>query len=293
MNNIFDNLINRIGRTIVEGARDVSNPFERWNGPVMDFGDTIQSIKINYINGYKPDFDPAEPNPFKTVKEKPFVQYAQYDDAMQYKNTVFANQLQMAFTAPSTFGSFTSALIDSIYRSNGLDKYVKWKKYLSQTSYVADGAIDSVSYDSSNEEQYAIDILMKIKQYVSNKLRFPSSDYNKAGIVTSSPSVDVIMKMETRNLIDKYLSGVYNVDKLDIPGANFIYIDDFATVDGKTDPLDVVMLTSGMAKYTPRTPQAGALYNPEGLYSNYWLTIQGIYSFDLYENAVQIYRTNA
>lgn len=299
---IIDTMINRIGQTWIAGAPNAYNPFRAWTRPVMDYGDTIQSYFLPYIEARKPDFAPENPNPFKRVENEVIAQYATINDALQYKQTIQADQLRKAFISSSQFGNFTAGLMDQIYKSVGLDEYFKWVKYLSTGAYAP--VKDTVEYDGDIADRegtmaYGAELLTKLKDYATTKLRYPSSDYNVAGTLTSSPALDIIITSEAKNAIDASLSGVYNVDYLRIPGVNWIEVDSFGTVTstgnkGDTVPtggkLDAIVMSRGMAFRTPRTPNTGALWNPESLYTNYWYTEESVYAFDMWENAVQIYR---
>lgn len=288
----LQNMINRIGRTVVTGADSINNPFAKWTDQVMDYGDTIQKYTLGYLEGYK--FDPEADDPYTKVKNPPIAQYAKFNESMQYMNTIDNTRLQFAFTNAQTFGDFVGAMVDAIYESSGLDKFLKWKKYLTEADYVPSGNKFVLEADQSDADVYAMNLLDKIKD-IAKMAQFPNS-LNKAGRLGAGVNFDVVMTYKTKNEIDRALSGVYNLNKLDIPNVNWIYIDEFATKpsgEGEDDQLDVVMVDSRMMHYTPRTPEAGAIYNPKGRYTNYYYTEEGIYSFDLFRDAFHIFKPTA
>lgn len=294
-NAIVNALINRIGRTIIRGARTIDNPFDRWTDPVMDYGDTIQSIFIGIDTPRELDEKPSNPNPFATAWPDAKVRYAQYNSAVQYKKSINYDQLRMAFTNESEFGTFSGETLDSMAKGWGLDRFTSWKKYISQNVYTPAKGQIQIDYNSADPMAYAESVLSTIKDMVTNKLKFPSSDYNNAGVINTASQFDVVMTTETKNLIDQYLSGVYNLEKLDIPGVSWILIDDFATVASSkgSDQLDVAIFPVGMNHYVPRTTFTGMMDNPENLYTNHWLTVQGTYYMDNTENNAQIYKKTA
>lgn len=289
----LQNMINRIGRTVVTGADRIRNPFAKYTDAVMDYGDTIQKYTLGYLNGYK--FDPEADDPFTKVKNPPIAQYAKFNESMQYMNTIDNTRLQFAFTNAQTFGDFTGAMVDAIYESSGLDKFEKWKKYLTEADYTPDqNKISDLDYDANDSDVYAMAFLEKVKDLVK-MAQFPNSN-NKAGRLGAGAKFDVIMTVKTKNEIDKALKGVYNLEKLDIPDVNYIYVDEFMTkpsAGGQTNQLDAVIVDERMMHYTPRTPEASAIYNPKGRYMNYYYTEEGIYSFDLFRNAYQIFKPTA
>ena len=98
---------------------------------------------------------------------------------------------------------------------------------------------------------------------------------------------------ELKRLIDDSLKGVYNLEKTAIDNIDIKIIDSFATVDGQDNQLDCVILSKGMAHYTPRSPESGAIYNPKSYYTNMFYKEAGAFSFDPFFNAAQIYRATA
>lgn len=294
---ILNTMINRIGRTVVHSVDNPYNPFSKYTKSNMDYGDTIQEYKVKFINGaeFIPDPDPQEDtiNPYVPVKNTPIAQYSKYNDATQYKQTIFDDQLKLAFTGQEQFGNFVAAQLDTMYQSDALDKFIKWKKYISDTANI--GFAKNTTADDDTKSEYGEELLKTFKEYVT-KFKLPSKSYNKSQDMALSGEVDIIMRAQDKNLIDTdVLSGVYNLDKVDIK-ANFIYIDDFATPSTlptgitASSELVAVIADSRAYSYTPRTSQGGGLYNPENLYTNYWYTVQGIYSVAKFRNIMQLYK---
>lgn len=303
--NLLDTMINRIGLTIISGVDSPYNPFAKYNGPVMDFGDTIQKYKLDYIVGEEyradpvvtnnvPDYDTI--NPFVPARRKPYAQYVQLDDSVQYHETITNYEFKKAFISDAKLGDFVAAKLDAMYQSDGIDKYTKWKKYLSD--YDKMGALIGVEQDESDTDVYAGALWDTMRSLANSKFRQPNSAYNIAQKTAISGSVDIIMKADDKLLIDKYLKGVYNLEKTDV-NANFIYVDDFATIENlpetvtDLDSLSAIVLDSRAPQYFPRTPEAGSIYNPRALNMEYYLTIQGTYCIDRFRNVVGIYKKTA
>ena len=287
----LENMIDRIGRTVIMGQKNINDPFSDWTDAVLDYGNAIQKYCVPFMQGKKPDYDPVDPNPYKTEKIAPNVQYVVYNDDVQYKSTIFNDRLKMAFTSAAQMGSFTSEITNSMYNSAGLDRFIKWKKYLSKTDYInpTKGKIN-VAYTDGKDDEYGYALWMKIKEMVTDKMKYPSKDYNASGMLSASPAFDVVITTDAKNKIDASLKGIYNLEKVGIPNISIKEIDSFATVDGTQNPLEVVILSKGMAHYTPKSPESGALYNPESYYTNFWYKEAGYFSFDPFYNACQIYK---
>lgn len=287
----LENMINRIGRTVIMGQKNVNDPFSDWTDAMLEFGDTIQKYCVPFIKGNKVDYDPVDGDPFGTVKTEPEAQYVKYNDDVQYQTTIFNDRLKLAFTSQSQFSSFVSEIMMAMYNSTGYDRFTKWKKYLSKTDYInPTNGTATIELTDGNNDDYGYQLWTKIKELCTDKMLYPSKDYNASGMLSGSPAFDVVLTTRAKNMIDASLKGVYNLEKLDIPNITIKQIDSFATVTGKTDELDCVILSKGMAHYTPRDAISTSIYNPKHYYTNNWYKESGYFSFDPFYNAFQIYK---
>lgn len=292
MSPILTSMMNMIGRTIVHSPDTMMNPFAGWTKAIMDYGDTIQEYKSTILTGQ--EYDPEAEDVFATVKNSPIAQYSKYNDRTQYQQTIYDNQIKMAFTSESLFGDFVASQLDALTQSDTIDKFTKWKKYLSNGTI----APTTGKFVMTNTEgsEFGEELVKKMKE-LTTAFRFPSTNFNVNGDTAVSGGIDIIMRAEDKNLIDvDFLKGVYNLDKVGVD-ANFIYIDDFATVtQGKPEgagDLVAVVADNRAFSYTPRTPVGSSAYNGKALNTNYWLTVQGIYSVAKFRNIAQIYLPTA
>lgn len=290
---ILDNMMNMIGKTVIDGVDNPYNPFSGYTKATMDYGDTIQNYKVKYIKGA--NYNPEAVDVFAQNKNSPIAQYFQYNDKIQYPTTIFDDQLKLAFTGQSKFGDFVSAQVDALYESDGLDKYFKWKKFISNTDHFG-SQIQITEDPEAAPKDYGEALLWNFKDLVT-KFRQPNTAFNKLGDMAISSGVDIIMKAGDKNIIDqKVLAGVYNMEKLNID-ANFKYVDDFATPQNSAGAVEenkeilAVICDNRTFAYTPRTPLATSIYNPKALATNYFYTVQGIYSMARFRNCVALYRT--
>ena len=298
-NGIFDTMMNRIGYTIIHNPDIMPNPFSDFTKTIVDYGDTIQEYKVKVIDGKKftaDEFGDAEstyePNPYAVEKNKPIAQYSKLNDKVKYRQTVFDNQLKLAFTNEQKFGDFVAAMYAAVKESDNLDKFIKWKKFMSNEAIY--GANDKI--DADDDTEYYAKLIRKMKDTIT-KFKFPSTSYNVNGDTAVSSKISIIMKASDKNKIDMdILAGVYNMDMMKLD-AKIRLVDDFATVtvtpEGE-DPIskDVACLIvdDRFFSYYPRTPVAGAIYNPEDLYTNTFLNVQGTYTAALFRNAEIVYK---
>ena len=301
-NGILNTMMNRIGMTLIHNVDKINNPFGDFTKTIVDYGDTIQEYKVKVIDGKKftadefgDDESTYEPNPFAVEKNKPIAQYSQLNDKVKYRQTIFDNQLKLAFTSEQKFGDFVAGMYGAVQESDNLDKFIKWKKFMSNEDIY--GATDTIT--ATDNTEYFAKMIRKMKDTIT-KFRFPSKNYNKAGDMVVSSDVSIIMKAEDKNKIDMdILAGVYNMNMMELP-AKIRLVDDFATVsvtegegaEATTTDKEVacIIVDDRFFSYFPRTPMAGAVYNPEDLYTNMFLNVQGTYTAALFRNAEIVYK---
>ena len=298
-NGILNTMMNRIGLTLIHSPDVMNNPFGDFTKTVVDYGDTIQEYKVKVIDGKKftaDEFGDDEsvytPNPYAVEKNKPIAQYSQIDDKVKYRQTIFDNQLKLAFTSEAKLGDFIASMYAAIQESDNLDKFIKWKKFMSNEAIY--GATDKI--DAADTTEYFAKMIRKMKDTIT-KFKFPSKLYNVNEDTVCSNKISIIMKAEDKNKIDMdILAGVYNMDMMKLD-AKIRLVDDFATVvtqaegeDPVSKEVACIIVDDRFFSYFPRTPVAGALYNPEDMYTNTFLNIQGTYSAALFRNAEIVYK---
>ena len=298
-NGILNTMMNRIGLTLIHNVDRINNPFGDFTRSVVDYGDTIQEYKVKVINGKKftadefgNDLSEYVPNPFAVEKNKPIAQYSQLDDKVKYRQTIFDNQLKLAFTSEQKFGDFVAGMYGAVQESDNLDKFIKWKKFMSNEALY--GVTDTIN--AADTTEYFAKMIRKMKD-TTTKFRFPSTSYNVNSDMAVSDGISIIMKASDKNKIDMdILAGVYNMDMMKL-GAKIRLVDDFATVtvteeghDPVTKEVACIIVDDRFFSYYPRTPMAGAVYNPEDMYTNMFLNVQGTYTAALFRNAEIVYK---
>lgn len=284
-NSVVPALMNRIGLTVVNDADDPANPFIDYDKPMMEMGDVVQMVKVKYT---KPgEYDPEDTNPFAIKKGEAIAQYFTQNDSVQYSQTIWDRELRRAFAQRDSFDRFVTAQIDAMEKSNTLDKRTKWKKILTDSPAIKN---DPSSITLTNGVADGTVLLDKFRSYANDVFREPSESYNIAGDTAISSEIDIIMRRKDKIAIDKTLAGVYNMDKLDLE-ANIKLVDDFATPTGDNagKTLLAVIVDRRALGYYPTQITPSAQYNAKGLYTNYFQTIEGVYTVDKTRNAIRIY----
>ena len=301
----LNTMVDKIGRIVVSPTDTVFNPFARFNAPIMNFGAIEEFDKVKYITPIKYEntlssntWGADGVDPFKIYKNPPVVMYAKINDSVQYPLTIHDYEISKAFHSESEFGSFISAQYGAIQESNTLDMRTKWKKFLSM--YVNNSNPDSGMTNNCYTETidvasdtYAEDLIHKIRVLEQN-FREPSSTYNRAGDTAISNDTVAFIRRSDFITMSEYLSGVYNLEQIGLL-SDIILIDDFATPSNSStvnptsgNQISAIVCDSRALRYTPREVRGTSQYNAKGLYTNTFLTIEGIYSIATYRNFAAI-----
>lgn len=141
-------LINRIGRTIVERMDSVEDIYAVFGEESLSKGDTIQKIFID-IPSAKAFVGTSTQNPATMLaveKGTIHVEYTRVDRRMFYKRTISVEELKEAFVSVNALDDFIRAIIDSMETALGYDKYIMVTNTLAEhCKYVHECAVQGTS----------------------------------------------------------------------------------------------------------------------------------------------------
>lgn len=151
-NAFFTQLLNRIGKVVIErmdGVEDIYDVFE--NGK-LEFGDTIQKIFVDIPKAQAFD-GTATTAMLNQSKGAIHVEYTKVDRKIFYKTTISVAQIKEAFTTVAKLDEFVRALIEAMSTALSYDKYVMLTNTLAtHCAYVvgAKASADAESDDNNN-----------------------------------------------------------------------------------------------------------------------------------------------
>lgn len=284
-NQVVPGLMEKIGKMICSGADMPTNPFSDYTKEMMDVGSVLSLVKQKYVA--PDDYDPEDTNPFALAKPDAVETFYSQNDSVQYCTTVWDRELRRAFQTRADFDIFVANQLDSLSKSDILDKRTKWKKLLTDTTAISN-AVETVAVDAQGNLTNPGELLDIFRNYANDKFLEPSTSYNVAGdtAITPEGGVDIIMRRRDKIAIDKVLAGVYNLEKIGID-ARVKLVDDFATTSNSDTVLAVITDRRALAYY-PTQVTASTQYNAKGLYSNNFLTVEGVYAVDRTRNALRV-----
>lgn len=313
LQNAFLNaLVNRIARVIIT-SRLYENPWAGFKKGIMEYGETIEEIFVNLAKPYQYDPVVAESEVFK--RRIPDVKAAFHSMNYQkfYPTTVSNDQLRQAFLSWQGITDLIGKIIEQVYTGANYDEFLVMKYMIAQIALK--GQLYPVSVSTITADN-ARAVTTSMVNY-AKKLTYMSSDYNYAGVKTyTDPEfLYIILTTDVESIFDvEVLALSFNMNKAELIGRQ-IGIDGFGIVDNERlaeifadDPYtDFVPFTE--AEINQLNTIAGLMvdeswfmifdnyynmteiYNPQGLYWNYFYHVWKTFSVSPFSNAI-LFTTN-
>lgn len=313
LQNAFLNaLVNRIARVIIT-SRLYENPWAGFKKGIMEYGETIEEIFVNLAKPYQYDPVVAESEVFK--RRIPDVKAAFHSMNYQkfYPTTVSNDQLRQAFLSWQGITDLIGKIIEQVYTGANYDEFLVMKYMIAQIALK--GQLYPVSVPTITADN-ARAVTTSMVNY-AKKLTYMSSDYNYAGVKTyTDPEfLYIILTTDVESIFDvEVLALSFNMNKAELIGRQ-IGIDGFGIVDNERlaeifadDPYtDFVPFTN--AEINQLNTIAGLMvdeswfmifdnyynmteiYNPQGLYWNYFYHVWKTFSVSPFSNAI-LFTTN-
>lgn len=304
-NEFLDNLINRIGRVIIE-SKMYTNPLAVLKRGIMEYGETADEIFANLAKPHK--YDPAVAENKVFAREIPDVRAAFHVLNYQqfYKVTVEQDELKQAFLSWDGVYNLVMKIIETMYTGANYDEYLVTLYMIGKHALNGRFFAKQVpTIQTSNMKG----IVSAIKG-VSNNLTFMSTKYNIAGVTTHTKKEDQYMLVNSNfdaEMDVEVLASAFNMGKADFMGHR-ILIDSFGNLDNDRlalifenddsyTPLtdeeklaldaipailvdrDFFMIFDNMSKFTEQ-------FNGQGLYWNYWYHVWKTFSVSPFANSV-------
>ena len=291
-NEFLSALYNKVLYQTVE-AMEFTNPFKKYDGFPINYGDTIENIFVEVPSGYK--FNPDATDPFTKAKPTVKALYATINYELQYETTVEDALLRRASLSEYGFMNLIDTILSRLSMAMSLDEYYATICMLNNKNIFANG-FENVTIPAQSTAEAKAKIITQTIVGAVSKFKLPLKNQNKLGVktVTDPANVLLVIKDTLYNDINlDYLAGVYNLSKVDLV-KNIILVDSFQTEqkDDSTgqittvgDDIDFMVIdTKGFDCHTA-LQDGGLIYNPKGKYTNHYYNLWKIVSFKYFYNA--------
>lgn len=286
-NEFLEALYNKIVYQSVD-SMSFENPFKKYDGFPVNFGDTIENIFVEMPKGYKFNKDATDP----FAKAKPSVKslYASINYELQYETTVEDALLRRATLTEYGFMGIIDAILGQLQQAMKLDEYFATICMLNNADIYANGFEDVNVLETASDADIA-ETVTKTLVDARGKMILPATTQNKMGVMTVTPEsrLLLVIKQDLLNKINlDYLAGVYNLEKVELL-KNIIPVTSFVTKNDEdedvgTDIDFIVVDTKGFDNHVA-LQDGGMIYNPKGKYTNHFYNLWKIISFKYFYNA--------
>lgn len=268
-------------------SMEFTNPFKKYDSYPINFGDTIESIFVELPKGYT--FDKDATDPFTKVVPSVKALYQSINYELQYETTIQDSLLRRACINEYGFMNLIDSILGTLAQSMSLDEYDATRAVLGNAEIYANGAVEE--YEKGTTDSETAEKITKIIVDAVTFMKLPSDKNNALGVLTCSKASDLLLviKADLLNSINlDYLSGVYNLSKVDlinniIPVASFQVKDADGEVKGEDIDFAVID-TTGFENHVA-LQDGGMIYNPKGKYTNHFYNLWKIVSFKQFCNA--------
>ena len=317
-NTFFSELINRIGKVVVDRMDSMDDIYAVFGEGKLEFGDTIQKIFVDIPSASA--YDPAISSPtamLATSKGVIHVEYTKIDRKLFYKTTVSVDQLREAFVSVSALDSFVKGLIEAMEVALGYDKYVMLTETLYEhCKYAIENELPSLQVpatvaqynDSTGKLEWdtvGAKVFLKLLRVASRGLKFPHSlkyydesdtEHEITRVRTPLEKQVVALEVSTQAEIDvEALAVLFHMDKAEI-NSRIIELEDGAlgkVTTGENESAVTVYVggficnKEAVERYTSFRHKDSFL-NPEGLYTNFWSHFWGAMAVSKFKDFLPI-----
>lgn len=300
-------LVNRIGRVIIT-SRLYENPWAGFKKGLLEYGETIEEIFVNLAKPYQYDPAVAENEVFKRRIPDVRASFHSMNYQKFYPTTVSNDQLRQAFLSWQGITDLIGKIIEQVYTGANYDEFIVMKYMIAQAALK--GEIYPVNVPAVTADNARSVTTTMVAQ--ARKLSYMSSQYNLAGVntYTDPKFLYMILTTDIESIFDvEVLALSFNMNKAELIGRQ-IGVDGFGIID--EERLKKIFADDPYTSYVPFTEEqktalasiAGLMvdeswfmifdnyynmteiYNPQGLYWNYFYHAWKTFSISPFSNAV-------
>lgn len=227
-NQFINALVNRIALVRAQSAT-FNNPYSVLKKGYLEFGETVEDIFVNIAKVVEYDPEKAPAREFKRTLPDVRSAFHVMNWRVMYPVTIQDEDLKRAFLSIDGVTDLINKIVESVYTAAEYDEFLLFKYLLIKA--ISHGQMHPITIgDGTNLKTGA-------SKYrgISNLLPFMKSDYNEAGVKTTTPKERQIIFMDAMYNAEfdvEVLASSFNMDKAEFMGRLFI-IDDWTTFDNE------------------------------------------------------------
>jgi hypothetical protein len=281
-NEFLSALVNRIG-LVLFNSKSYTNPFKMFKRGMMALGESVEEIYVNIAKavGYSPAL--AETEVFKRAIPDVSAVFHKMDYQNMFKATVSQADLQLAFLTVDGITGLVSKIVESLYTGAELDEFLNMKNLFyvyGQMGQFYPVAVHDLATASADDLKNMVSLF---KEY-SNTLEFMSTLYNPMGVMTHTPKSEQVLFINAKldaKIDVNVLAAAFNIDKAEFMGKR-VLVDNF----GGLTNVYAILADASFFMVFDVLQQMSEIYNPQGLYWNYFLHLWKIFSVSPFANCI-------
>ena len=294
-NEFCDNLLNKIGKTIID-QKMFKNPLSRFKSGAVSPHD-IEEIFVGMAKA-EGKYDPKGPNPLGRRDAVPVeVTYHRENRQDYYAISMGDIDFIRVFRSPATLEVFIKGQINAVYSADEYDEYLAMKNVLATFPNKEKTGLGYFDYEvkdmskAPSKEAFARDFVKTLRKAVKD-VQFHSTKYNAAGVFTASKPGDLVLlvhKDVTTEVDVELLAKAFHTSNTDMKVVpTIVELDDFGTM---TDTYGLLVDAEWFRIFdTLQTMKKQE--NAQGLFTNYFYHHHQILSASPFKTAVRLKRVN-
>lgn len=225
-NQFINALVNRIAVVRVQSAT-FNNPYSILKKGLIEYGESIEDIFVNIAKVVEYTPEKGAEREFKRTLPDVRSAFHIMNWRVMYPVTIQDEDLRLAFLSLDGVTNLIASIVDSVYTAAEYDEFLLFKYLLIKA--ISSGRMypDSIGTTfAENAVEY---------RAFSNLLPFMSTEYNEAGVKTTTPKDRQVIFMDAKYNAQfdvNVLASAFNMDKADFMGRLFL-IDDWTSFDNE------------------------------------------------------------
>ena len=305
-NEFINTLTNRIGRQIFFD-KVFNNPFKMLHKGLLPYGKTVEQLFVEMAEekGFKEHFSGSTSNEgdlIGIVAPKVKADYITQNFEYKFKTSISDLQLKGAFTNQFGLMNLINKAVNSLLSSTQYSEFRDMKKILTNKtadstggSKIGTGLVQKMYTDPNTKANSFFPVGSKIDGKTvakgvrtwANKLIFPSTKYNLAGVKTWTSKEDLVLFVtpELQAELDvEVLATAFNVSSADV-NVRTILVDDLGQTAGGQDVV-CILADKDIIQAYDTVNTTTTFYNADKLATNYFAHKHGIMAGCSYANAI-------
>ena len=239
-NQFINALINRIALVRVQSAT-FNNPYSILKKGYLEFGETIEDVFVSIAKAVEFTPEKGEEREFKRTLPDVRSAFHVMNWRVMYPVTIQDEDLKQAFMNLNGVTDLIAKIVDAVYTAAEYDEFLLFKYLLIKA--ISNGNMYPIINSHEGMATPLEDWAVKFRG-TSNLLPFMSSNYNEAGVKTTTPKDRQVIFMDARfnaQFDVGVLASAFNMDKADFMGRLFL-IDKLNEFDN--DRFDIIRANS-------------------------------------------------